>query len=238
MKKLGIIGGLGPMATIYFMELVVKMTKADSDADHIPMVVYSFPDTPDRTQYLLDNSKPNPLDSIIDMTKRLNQQDVDYIAMPCITAHYFGKEISNYSDGKFVNMVKETAKFLKKKKIDTVGIMATDGTIHSKVFENVMKEYDIKTINPSDEGQKIIMDVIYNQVKAGKDVDIEGLYKVKRELKSKGAKVCILGCTELSVVKGNYPLDHEFVDVLEVLAGKVITLCGAQINKEYKHLFK
>ena len=170
--------------------------------------------------------------------KRKAAKFIPMTAMPCITAHYFGKDISKCSDNKFVNMVEETAIFLKNKKIDSVGIMATDGTIHSKVFENVMNEYGIKTINPSDEGQKIIMDVIYNQVKAGKDVDIEGLYKVKRELKSKGAKVCILGCTELSVVKGSYPLDHEFIDVLEVLAGKVITLCGAKINEEYRHLFK
>lgn len=236
MKKLGIIGGLGPMATIYFMELVVRMTKADNDNGHIPMIIYNYPDTPDRTEYLLDHSKPNPLPNILEMGENLKKQGCEYFAMPCITAHYFGKEITETIGSGFINMIEETAKFLNKKKIDTVGLMATDGTVKSKVFEDTLNAYGINVVVPSDEKQKLVMKVIYDEVKAGKEVSVNDLYEVKEELKSKGAKLCLLGCTELSVVKGNYTLDDEFLDVLEILAKQSILLCGALVNSEYDYL--
>ncbi len=236
MKKLGIIGGLGPMATIYFMELVVRMTKADNDNGHIPMIIYNYPDTPDRTEYLLDHSKPNPLPNILEMGENLKKQGCEYFAMPCITAHYFGKEITETIGSGFINMIEETAKFLNKKKIDTVGLMATDGTVKSKVFEDTLNAYGINVVVPSDEKQRLVMKVIYDEVKAGKEVSVNDLYEVKEELKSKGAKLCLLGCTELSVVKGNYTLDDEFLDVLEILAKQAVLLCGAMVNSEYDYL--
>lgn len=236
MEKLGIIGGLGPMATIYFMELVVKMTSAKADKDHIPMVIYNYPNTPDRTEYILDNSKPNPISDILDMGENLLAQGAKYIAMPCITAHYFGKELNEKLGTSFINMIEETAKYLKIKNIDKVGLMATDGTIKSKVFENTLNRYGIDVVIPTDEKQKMVMDIIYNQVKAGKEVNIDELYCVKSELKSNGAKLFILGCTELSVVKGNYPLDGEFLDVLEILAKRSVELCGAKVNDKYDYL--
>ena len=236
MKKLGIIGGLGPMATIYFMELVVRMTKADNDNGHIPLFIYIYPDTPDRTEYLLDHSKPNPLPNILEMGENLKKQGCEYFAMPCITAHYFGKEITETIGSGFINMIEETAKFLNKKKIDTVGLMATDGTVKSKVFEDTLNAYGINVVVPSDEKQRLVMKVIYDEVKAGKEVSVNDLYEVKEELKSKGAKLCLLGCTELSVVKGNYTLDDEFLDVLEILAKQAVLLCGAMVNSEYDYL--
>ena len=236
MKKLGILGGLGPMATIYFMELVVRMTKADNDNGHIPMIIYNYPDTPDRTEYLLDHSKPNPLPNILEMGENLKKQGCEYFAMPCITAHYFGKEITETIGSGFINMIEETAKFLNKKKIDTVGLMATDGTVKSKVFEDTLNAYGINVVVPSDEKHRLVMKVIYDEVKAGKEVSVNDLYEVKEELKSKGAKLCLLGCTELSVVKGNYTLDDEFLDVLEILAKQAVLLCGAMVNSEYDYL--
>lgn len=236
MKKLGIIGGLGPMATIYFMELVVRMTKADNDRGHIPMIIYNYPDTPDRTEYLLDHSKPNPLPNILEMGKKLKEQGCDYFAMPCITAHYFGKEITDTIGSGFINMIEETAKYLKAKQIDTVGLMATDGTVESKVFEETLKSYGINVVVPSENKQKLVMKVIYDEVKAGKEVSVDDLYEVKEELKSKGAKLCLLGCTELSVVKGNYTLDDEFLDVLEILAKQSVLLCGAEVTSYYDYL--
>ncbi|NLL92788.1 MAG: amino acid racemase [Clostridiales bacterium] len=230
MNKLGIIGGLGPMATIYFMELVVKMTKADVDSDHIPMIVYSYPETPDRTAYLLDHSKPNPLPVILKMAKELEEQKVDFIAMPCITAHYFGNEIhQSLKSAKFINMIEETAKYLHSIGATKIGLMATDGTVKSKVFEKTLNDYDIEVVVPSIESQKKVMRIIYDEVKAGKPVSITDLYDVKNELKDLGAKVCILGCTELSVVKGSYKLDNDFVDVLDILAMKSVELCGGTL---------
>ena len=89
MKTLGIIGGLGPMATAYFMELVTGMTDVDCDQKHIPIVLQSIPQTPDRTSYILDHIQKNPLPQMVEAGKRLKEAGAAYLAIPCVTAHYF-----------------------------------------------------------------------------------------------------------------------------------------------------
>ena len=86
MKTLGIIGGLGPMATAYFMELVTGMTDVDCDQKHIPIVLQSIPQTPDRTSYILDHIQKNPLPQMVEAGKRLKEAGAAYLAIPCVTA--------------------------------------------------------------------------------------------------------------------------------------------------------
>ena len=92
-KTLGILGGIGPLATVYFMDLIVKMTDAVKDQDHISMIVLNHAAIPDRTEFILDNSKPNPLPVMIDDAKKLQAAGADYVVMPCNTAHYFYEQI-------------------------------------------------------------------------------------------------------------------------------------------------
>ena len=88
-KTLGVIGGLGPIATAHFLELVINMTDARCDQEHLDMIIYNTPSTPDRTAYILDNTRENPLPQMLDFGKRLAGQGADCIAIPCCTAHYF-----------------------------------------------------------------------------------------------------------------------------------------------------
>ena len=92
-KTLGVIGGLGPMATAYYMQLVIEMTEAGTDQEHIPMILYNKPQIPDRTSFLLGRSKENPTPQIIDCGKRLTADGADLIAIPCITAHALHEQI-------------------------------------------------------------------------------------------------------------------------------------------------
>ena len=82
-EVLGVIGGLGPIATAHFMELVIRMTEAETDQEHLDMIVYSFPSIPDRTGYILDNTQPSPLPPMIAIGEKLAQQGADHIAIPC-----------------------------------------------------------------------------------------------------------------------------------------------------------
>ena len=88
-KTLGVLGGVGPLATVYFAKLLVEMTKADCDQSHISSVILNHASIPDRTEYILDNSKPNPLPVMIEDAKKLEKMGVDFIVIPCNTAHYF-----------------------------------------------------------------------------------------------------------------------------------------------------
>ena len=81
------------MATAYFMQLIIKMTDANLDQDHLEMIIYNCPTIPDRTEFILGKSKASPLPRMIEVGKKLKEQNADYIAIPCITAHYFHKEL-------------------------------------------------------------------------------------------------------------------------------------------------
>ena len=93
MKTLGVIGGLGPMAMVYFLQLVTEYTNVKRDQEHIPIVLMSIPDTPDRTEYILKKSEENPLPRLVDAGLKLKAMGAQYIAIPCVTAHYFYKEL-------------------------------------------------------------------------------------------------------------------------------------------------
>lgn len=235
MKKLGVIGGLGPLASAYFLELITRMCDAENDQEHIETIVYSKPSTPDRTAYILDNTKQSPVPSMVQSGAVLKAMGVDVLAIPCITAHYFHHELEQLVGMRIINAVTETAIYLKARNIDCVGIMATDGTIISGLFQKELESYGISCVIPSPESQKRVMNLIYEDVKAGKNADMVSFRLVETELKAKGAQVVLLGCTEISVIKNNNPLGTGFLDVMEVLAAKCVEEC-AKLKDEYKEL--
>ena len=138
--RLGIIGGLGPMATAYFMELLINMTDAKCDQDHLEMIIYNCPSIPDRTAYILGKSNANPVVPIIKIGKKLKEQNVDCISIPCITAHYFHDEIEEKTGCKVIHAIRDTSYMLKEAGLTKIGIMATDGTIQSRIFQNEIEK--------------------------------------------------------------------------------------------------
>jgi aspartate racemase len=235
-KRLGVIGGLGPLATAYFYELITRMTDAGSDQEHLEVYIISKPQIPDRTDYILGRSKNSPLEYLLKVGRTLDSMGADCIAMPCITAHYFHRELSEGIKAPIINIVNETAKYLKDHGTGTAGIMATEGTIRSGLFQNELVKYDIKPVIPSPDGQSLVTDIIYRNVKAGVPVNMDSFHAVTDELKKNGADTIILGCTELSMIKRDYPIGLGFIDALEVLAMCSITACGARLKKEYENL--
>lgn len=226
MKKLGIIGGLGPLASAHFYSLITKMSKADIDQEHMEIILYSKPSIPDRTSFILGKSSDNPLPDMIEVGKMLEQMESAMIAIPCITAHYFHDALEKDINIPVLHAIRETATYLKDAGVSKVGILATDGTVSSGLFKNILAEYDIEAINPSESGQQKVMDIIYRQVKSGKKGNLDELYEVGDELAEKGAQVNLLGCTELSILKRDYELKAGYLDVMEVLARKAVIECG------------
>lgn len=235
MNRLGIIGGLGPMATAYFMELVTKMTKADTDQEHIDMIIYSRPSTPDRTRYILGESSESPLPAMIEVGKALTAQQATTIAIPCITAHYFHDELEEAIRVPIIHGIAETVQYLSDRGITKAGIMATDGTVRTGLFTRELQKKNMTAVYPGERGQSFVMDLIYRDVKAGKPADMDKFREVADELHRKGAEVILLGCTELSVIKRDYPLDPGFLDVMEVLAKCSVEACGV-LKEEYREL--
>lgn len=233
---LGVIGGLGPIATAHFMELVIRMTEADTDQEHLDMILYNRPSIPDRTGYILDPTKPNPLPEMIRVGNALARQGAKLIAIPCMTAHYFHADLTRYIEAPIVHAIHETAVHLKKHGISRVGIMATDGTIRSRLFQQELEKHGITPLIPGEEGQKCVMSVIYDDIKANRPAGMDKFELASNDLKDQGAQAIILGCTELSLVKRDYPIGAGYLDAMEVLAQTCVIRCGGQLKEEYQEL--
>ncbi len=233
---LGVIGGLGPIATSHFMELVIRMTDASADQEHLDMIVYNFPSIPDRTGYILDQTKPSPLPKIIEIGNNLVAQGAQRIVIPCITAHYFYDLLEEKIPAPIINGLQETVRHLKENGITRAGIMATDGTISARLFHKELEAQGITPVVPSDERQRDVMYIIYDNIKANRPADMSRFQAVSQELRDNGAQAIILGCTELSLIKRDYQIGPGFIDTMDVMAQQSILLCGGALKEEYRHL--
>ncbi len=229
MKKaptLGILGGLGPMASAYFYELLIAHTKADCDQDHIDLILNSHATTPDRTAFLTGRSKENPLDVMVEDLCRMKTYGADIVAIPCNTAHYFYDKLKASTDLVILNIMEETAACLAAQGVKKAGILATDGTVLTGTYDHYLAAHGIDCIKPDKEGQKTVMHIIYEEIKNGKSPDVSAFLSVADTLRALGAEALILGCTELSLIKKYAPLPKDFIDSLDVLANSTILVCG------------
>ncbi len=231
-KLLGIIGGVGPMATAYFMEKIVDMTESETDQQNLDMIVLNHCSIPDRTAHILDHSKPNPGPIMAADARKLEQMGAEVIVTPCNTAHYFHDEIESGLNVPFLNMITLTAKELKRQGAKTVGIMATTGTVQTGLFQQALTAQGIESVVPDAKYQDKVMMLIYDEVKANAPVTMEDFYMVAAHLKERGCDRIILGCTELSVIKQQYHLSKQYIDSLDVLAVNTIQACGYPVSEE------
>ena len=219
------------MATAYFMEMIAGFTDAEKDQNHIKTIVYSNPEIPDRTAFVLGRSDEDPVPSINEAARLLSKMGADVIAIPCITAHCFHKAITENVDALILNAVEETALSLQRDKISKAGIMATDGSLKCGLFRDALKNAEIEALEPSSEVQRLIMELIYDDIKAGKKADPERLKKITRHFADRGSEALILGCTELSLVNTSIE-DIKCYDAMEILAKASISRCGYKIRED------
>lgn len=233
-KILGVIGGLGPMATVYFYEMLTSLTTAQNDQEHLDILISSRASTPDRTAFIMGQSDLSPLPYMIEEAKRLERAGADIIVMPCNTAHYFYDEIRNNITVPMLDIIGETVGSCRRKGMKKLGLLATEGTVSTRSYEKRAGKLGVEIVTPSAESQKIIGDIIYNEIKKGLPADTVRFLSVAEELKAQGCETVILGCTELSLVKKQENLGDFFTDSLEELAVAAIESCGKRVRgKEY-----
>lgn len=231
MKTIGIIGGMGPLATVYLFERIVLKTKAEKDQDHIRVLIDSNTNIQDRTKAILGLGE-SPVMELVNSAKILERSGADFLIMPCNTAHYFIDEIKKNISIPFINMPEESVKYTYDKygQDTLVGIMATDGTIKTKIYENYYAKLGIKTLAPI-KTQGKIMEFIYDVIKKGNyDAGTDLFFECLNELKGLGASAFLLGCTELSTAQYLYKFEGNFINPMEVLAEKAIIFACGQLN--------
>ena len=230
-KVLGVIGGMGTAATIDFYTRIMNHTVAHKDQEHIDMVIINHASIIDRTYAIKNNKLDELLKQMHENLKILENAKVTSIAIPCNTSHSIIDKIQQLTSIPIINMIEETAKGLKEvvNKGEKVGIMATDGTIMLKIYQQACKKYDIEYFVPDDNIQKQIMDIIYDDVKAKGIFDNEKFKKVLNYFLQNGCKYVILGCTELSGFKKDF--DKNTIDPMDYLVKAAIL----SVDKEYKY---
>lgn len=222
-KTLGILGGMGPMATVQFYKNVVAHTLADRDADHINIIITSRADIPDRTDYILGKSSESPLPKMIADAKTLADAGAEIIAIPCNTARYFHAELEASVSVPVLDIVRETAEHVMLRGFKRAAILGTIGTIKIGAYKRALEGFGVEGVEPDDDTQSLITSVIYDYVKAGRPGGERIFDEAARRMFERGCDCLILGCTELPLAANE---DVRFVDSLEVLAYRSIVLCG------------
>jgi len=227
-KIIGIIGGMGPMATADLFKKIILNTDANSDQEHAHVIIDSNVMIPDRTDAILNNGE-NPVPELTKTAINLINAGANILIMPCNTAHYFFKEIIEKINEKinkenyvFLNMIEETAKYLKKQNVESACLLATTGTYKSEVYQNIFKNYNIELSVPSKENQNMIMESIYNYKKGIKKYHKEEFLKIVEESDNSNNKKFILGCTELPLIFEEIGINDNIVDPTEIIAKAAI----------------
>lgn len=234
MKTIGIIGGMGPLATADLYMKIINFTVAEKDQEHVHVIIDSNPLIPDRTEYILYGGE-SPLPEIVKSIRRLEAADCDFLIMPCNTAHHIIDEIKATTKIPFINMMEETVKIVSREYPgEKVGLLATDGTAKSGAYHKYFEPLGVDVIIPK-EHQKDVMDYIYQGVKMGNlEKDLKGIEMAIDEMEAMGATLFILGCTELSAVSERIRiLGKVFLDPLEILAVRAIQVAGGK-SKELR----
>ncbi|GEK33778.1 aspartate/glutamate racemase family protein [Kurthia sibirica] len=230
-KILGIIGGVGPLATMLLGEVIVRRTKASKDQEHMHFIIDNDTRIPDRTAFILDNTKENPAPFIIQDAGKLVSAGADVICIPCNTAHYFYEELSDNTAVPILHMIRETAKKSRAVGAKKIGILGTTGTLSTNLYQTALLDEGLEPYAPNEEIQNELMAVIYDYVKAGIAVPAEKWQHITNSFKAAGCDHLVLGCTELSVVYKELGLERDacYIDALMTLADTAIEYCGYEV---------
>ncbi|ASJ02930.1 aspartate racemase [Thermococcus profundus] len=222
-RVIGILGGMGPLATADLFRRIVEKTPAKRDQDHPRIIIYDNPKIPDRTAFILGKGK-DPRPELIASARKLESWGADFIIMPCNTAHFFAETIQRAIGVPLVSMIEETAKTVKGMGLRKVGLLATDGTIKGLVYHRALLKHGVQIAVPNRKDQGLVMKAIYDGVKAG---DIETgrrlLLEVAKRLEKRSDGI-IAGCTEVSVALRPGDLRVPLIDPMDVIAEKAVKL--------------
>lgn len=224
--RIGIIGGMGPMAGVLLQKIVIEATPAQKDQDHIQVVCFTNPQIPDRTSSLQNDNGVSFAKELIKSGELLLGAGVDVIAIPCNTAHTKIRYLEEHLPVPIVNMVSICVSSIKSEfpEARQIGVLATDGTIETKLYQDELATNGLKAILPDPTKQRTIMEIIYG-IKAGKKYKIDELQKIIDSLAARQADMVILACTELSL--GYEKLSQnplKIIDPLRILGKHLVNI--------------
>ncbi|GAA4957179.1 amino acid racemase [Yinghuangia aomiensis] len=202
-RRLGILGGMGPLATADFYRRLVERTPAGMDQEHLPVAIWADPRVPDRTAALLGLG-PSPVPALLEGVRWLESAGADVIAIPCNTAHAYVEDIRAASGVPLLDMIGAALADARRcdEDVTRVGVLATRGTRSARLYERAAEAHGVTIVQVPDDVQTDLVDRAIRAVKHGADLDqaalwIESAAGVLRDL---GAQVAVAACTEIPLV--------------------------------------
>lgn len=228
---LGVIGGMGPLATDMFYRLLTEHTEADRDQDHINVLILSHAAMPDRTEAILTGEIEPVRKAMLDDALFLQRSGCKALVVTCNTAHYFVDLIAPELEIPVLHMVKAAAKEAAQKSGGRpVGILATDGTLKTGLYQRALEAAGGTCCFPDEDVQREVMSIIYGEVKAGRPTDPARWQAIEDAMDAKGCGRLLLGCTELSCLRVRLSLGERYIDPLDVVARQAVTFMGGRLR--------
>lgn len=236
---LGVLGGMGPLATVDFMDKVIRNTSASCDQEHIEMIVCSATSVPDRTAAILHQGS-DPLPAMLDALRRLERSGATRIAIPCNTAHYWYDALQAKSPVPILHIVDSVADALAERGMQgtTIGVLATNGTVHAGIYQKRLANLGFSCLIPDAKAQAEIMRAI-RLVKAGNiDQAAAALIREARTLVARGCSHVAMACTEipLALAAVDTDLRQKLLDPTELLARACVKSCLAMPQTRARHV--
>lgn len=218
---IGILGGMGPAATADFYQKIIRATPAKADQDHLKVLIFSNPQVPDRTA-AIQGQGPDPLPVLVASAEVLVQGGADFITIPCITAHYFFDALQCAVSVPILHMVGETVRAVMAvyPHLRRLGLLATSGTLRSRLFESYFEPRGFAVLTPDPSVQaSAVMEAIY-AVKHGEPLDRPRrlILEAAEHLQARGAEAIMAGCTEVPLILEDGDLPIPVIDPTWILA--------------------
>ena len=229
-QRLGILGGMGPQATQDFYQRILDRTDAAKDQEHLPTLIWSDTSMPDRTAAILGGDAEGCYQRLLAGARLLEGGGCTVLSIPCNTSHYFADRLQGDISIPLIHMPRETVGVLAEEGRRKEGILGTDGTIRTGVYQKECTARGIEAVSPPEEVQKLVMSIIYDEIKRGEKGSREKFAVIDRWLRQAGCDSAILGCTELSVYRTYHGLPDHYLDAMDVLAQRCITACGYKLR--------
>ena len=196
------------------------------------MLIWSDAKIPDRTAGILGT--PDQAEAVyaalLAGAKLLEGAGCTVLAIPCNTSHYFADRLQAQLRIPIIHMIRETVAAIQAMGKKTVGILATDGTVQTGIYQKELTAAGLTPVTLPERLQKTVMSIIYDEIKKGETGSREKFGEVDAWLRQAGCDCAILGCTELSVYRALHSLPPYYMDAMEVLAEQAILRCGKQLR--------
>jgi aspartate racemase len=230
-KTVGILGGLGPEATLDLYAKILAASGARTDQEHLHVLIDSNPKVPDRNKAIAGTGEP-AAPALVAMARRLEQAGADFLVMACNTAHAFDAEIRAAVRVPFVSMIEEACEAVARAMPTArrVGLLAVQGCLDAKVYHRAFSRRGWTLVALAPPQQARFMDLVY-RIKSGDTGAAIGAEMVGLggTLFAAGAEVVLAGCTEVPLVVGAADLPGPLVDATQVLAERTVAYAKGRV---------